>query len=134
MPTTRTIKRIAAIFSTRFIGRLYTRTRRFQRTDLLGFAQNVHEMNTVRNRSRQRPGSLLKITRLLAQAVPYQIDSSRTIWTFWARRCLPSCGLVLCSRFFVVCFCELINEDPNHEITRTMNHERDTKPQLMQPQ
>src|SRR2546423_6003957 len=36
----------------------------------------------VRNRSRQRPGSFLEITRLLAQAVPYRIDSSRTIWTF----------------------------------------------------
>ena len=30
---------------------------------------------------RQRPGSFLEITRLLAQAVPYQIDSSTTIYT-----------------------------------------------------
>ena len=52
-----------------------------------GFARNVDETNTVRNRSRQRPGSVLEITRLLAQAVPYQIDSSTTIWTLWQGLC-----------------------------------------------
>ena len=45
------------------------------------FAQNVDETN----RLRQRPGSFLEITRLLPQAVLYQIDSSRTIWTSWER-------------------------------------------------
>ncbi|HBB94552.1 MAG TPA: hypothetical protein DC054_04115 [Blastocatellia bacterium] len=100
--------------------------RRFQGTDLLGFAQNVDETNTVQNRSRQRPGSFLEITHLLAQAVLYQIDSLRTIWTFWAS------GLVLCSWFFVVCFANESRE-ANHEITRTRNHEKDTKLQLMQP-
>jgi hypothetical protein len=38
-----------------------------------GVAQNVDETNRVRNRLRQRPGSFLEITRLLAQAVLYQI-------------------------------------------------------------
>jgi hypothetical protein len=50
-----------------------------------GFSQNVYETNTVRNRLRQRPGSFPEITRLLAQAVLYQIDSSRMIGSFWAR-------------------------------------------------
>ena len=49
------------------------------------FAQNVDDTNRVQNRSRQRPGSFLEITRLLAQAVPYLIDSSAAICTFWAR-------------------------------------------------
>jgi hypothetical protein len=45
-----------------------------------GLAQKIDETKTVRNRSRQRPGGFPEITRLLAQAVPYQIDSSRPVF------------------------------------------------------
>jgi hypothetical protein len=45
---------------------------------------NVPETNTVRNRARQRPGSFVE-TRSLAQAVLYQIDSSRTDLDFLSK-------------------------------------------------
>ena len=41
-------------------------------------------MNAVPNRSRQRPGLFTEITRLLAQAVPYQV-LRRKIIRFWAK-------------------------------------------------
>jgi hypothetical protein len=36
----------------------------------------------LRDRSRQRPGGFLEITRLLAQAVPYQIARHAGFWNF----------------------------------------------------
>ena len=38
-----------------------------------GFAQELDQKNAVRNRLRQRPGSFIEITRLLAQAALYQV-------------------------------------------------------------
>src|SRR5207248_10575480 len=50
------------------------------RTTLVGEQLQQTTTNMVRNRSRKRPGRFVEMTRLLAQAVPYQIDPSRTIW------------------------------------------------------
>ena len=60
-----------------------------------GFAQ-MSTRRAVRNRSRQRPGSFLEITRLLAQAVPYQIDPSRTISTFGQGQASVCRHLMIC--------------------------------------